>query len=66
MEQDLQAADVHPGNLRTRQMLELGAAHFIWHLHRCQFLLGFTDGADFRNGINTGRDVFNQMPAGFA
>lgn len=44
MEQDLQAADVHPGDLRARQMFELGAAHFIRHLHRRQFLLGFADG----------------------
>ncbi|MNN94234.1 hypothetical protein D3C81_2128230 [compost metagenome] len=46
-------------------MFELGTAHFIGHLHRRQFLLGFTDGADFRNGINARWNVFDQMPAGF-
>ena len=29
-------------------------------------LLGFANGADFRNGVNTGRDIFNQMRRGFA
>ncbi len=65
MEQDLQAADVHTYDLRPRQMLELRTTHFVRHLHGRQLLLGFTYGADFRNGVDTGWDIFNQVRRSF-
>ena len=46
-------------------MFKLGAAHFIWHFHRGQLLFGFAYRADFRDGVNAGRDIFNQMCGGF-
>ncbi len=61
MEQDLQRTNAHTDDLRPRRVFKLGAAHLIRHFHRRQLLLGFPDGADFRNGIDPGRDIFNQM-----
>ena len=66
MEQDLQRSHVHADNLRPREVLELRAPHFIRHFHCRQLLLGFPDGADFRNGVDAGRNVFNQVGGGFA
>ena len=65
MEQNFQCAHVHADDLCTCQMFELGAAHFIWHFHRGQLLFGFAHRADFRDGVNAGRDIFNQMCGGF-
>ena len=61
MKEDLQRTDAHADDLRPGQMFELRATHLIRHLHCRQLLLGFTDGADFRNGVNPGRDILNQM-----
>ncbi|MNE75243.1 hypothetical protein D3C80_1713820 [compost metagenome] len=46
-------------------MLKLRTTHFIRHFHRRQFLFGFPHGTDFRNGVNAGRNVFDQMDFGF-
>lgn len=53
VEQDLQRAHAHADDLRPCQMFKLRAAHFMRYLHGGQLLLGFTDGADFRDGIDT-------------
>ena len=66
MEQNFQRAHVHADDLCTCQMFKLGTAHFIWHFHRGQLLFSFAHRADFRDGVNAGRDIFNQMRGGFA
>ena len=47
-------------------MFKLRPSHFIRHFHRRKLLFGFPDRADLGNGIDTGRDIFHQMRAGFA
>ena len=61
MEQDLQGSHAHANDLRPCQVFKLGATHLIRHFHCRQLLLGFPDGADFRNGVDPGWDIFNQM-----
>ena len=60
VEQNLQHTHGFAGNLRPRQILEERLADIVWHFGFGQFALGFTNRADFRNGINAGRHVVHK------
>ena len=61
VEQYFQHASGAAGDLCARQMAKKRVAHFVRHFTRGEFAFGGAQRADFRQGVDTGGNVFHQF-----